>query len=141
MSQNVEKEQLEYFTQTDHPPFWELPNPKKFRIGWKILKNSLPLILTFEAPMITGITNVYFLRQYNSETLIGGLEWSHIFLLSVSMSLHQSLNILVSTAFGSKDYSLCSTYLQRGLIILLAFYIPCFFVLFNFPVLNGSHRN
>ncbi len=95
----------EFSLKPDHPTFENLSWSKRWKIAKKLIFDSIPMILTLEAPMVTGLINIYFLRGYGNNALIGGyglgLHWNYIFLLSVTLSLNQALAVLVSSAFGS----------------------------------------
>lgn len=45
--------------------------------------------------------------------------------------MNQTVDTLVSTAWGAKDANLCSIYLSRGRFLLCIFYIPVTIILFN----------
>lgn len=120
--------------ESDQIPFRDLKTKQIWRIAKEIFISALPLILTFEAPMITGLINIYFLRQYDNGALVGGyglgLHWNSIFLLSITLSVNQGLSVLVSSAYGAKNYEACSLYLQRGFLVLLIFLGPCLTILY-----------
>jgi multidrug resistance protein, MATE family len=120
--------------ESDQIPFKNLSTKQIWKIAKEIFINALPLILTFEAPMITGLINIYFLRQYDSGALVGGyglgLHWNSIFLLSITLSVNQGLSVLISSAYGAKNYDACAVYLQRGFFILLIFLGPCLTLLY-----------
>ncbi len=103
---NLMQEEEDIYIRPDHDPFEDLSFSKRWKMAKRIIFDSIPMILTLEAPMVTGLINIYFLRGYGNNALIGGyglgLHWNYIFLLSVTLSLNQALAVLYSSAIGSK---------------------------------------
>jgi len=120
--------------QVKQTPFSVLSIQGKLSFMLSILRSALPLIISLECFPIANIINIFWLQGYeNSDVLVGafglGFVWANFWVGALTFSLNQGLSVLVSHAFGAKDYRLCGIYYQRVLVILFILITPFFLFL------------
>ena len=89
---------------------------------------ALPAMLTNLAGMTTNIVSLIFAGHMSDPTNLAAhalaFSSNSILVKSLLVGLNAAQETLTSQAFGANDYKLCGVYLNRGILILIAFFIP-----------------
>ena len=79
--------------------------------------------------------NIMFVGQLQDTNQIAGMGQANAFIWSVPFTITfgvtSVLETLVSQAYGSKQYALCGTYLNRQIFLMTCVFIPISVVCFN----------
>lgn len=94
----------------------------------KILRLGLPIGVQFGGELAAMAVATYFMGYFGVVPLAAGQVVSQYSMLVVMifLGLSQALSVLVSEAYGQKDYALISQYIKASLIILIGFFILVF---------------
>ena len=91
-------------------------------------KIAVPAVCTNLLGYITVLSNTIFAARMNDPVklaVIGLANVCHtIMILSLLIGLNAAQETLTSQAYGRGDLRLCGVYLNRGRVILVAFFIP-----------------
>jgi MATE family multidrug resistance protein len=96
---------------------------------WNIYQKSVPVFLGNIVQKMIGYSSLFFIGQYLGKYELAAASLSNMFAgitgWSLTSSLTNVLNTLCSQAYtGSNDVTLVGVYLQRGILINLAMFIP-----------------
>ena len=102
--------------------------PSQQRMFKLFLKLAIPAILTNLSQMTTLIVSYIFAGQMTDSLQLAalGLAFScnSIMVLWFLIGMNSAQETLTSQAFGANDFQLVGVYLNRGFLILIAFFIP-----------------
>ena len=102
---------------------------------WKVFFLAVPSILCSLVCMMQEMINLVMLGHLNKPDLLAGVGIGNMFAnmmgLSIVVGLNGALETLISQAYGAGDIKLCGVYLNRGRFVLLAFFVPVSFILFQ----------
>ena len=95
-----------------------------------------PAVVTNFLIYFTVLINLTFAGQLeDSALLLGSIGLAQVLfciLNTLMIGLNTAQETLTSQAYGSKNYVLCGTYLNRGATMLVAFFVPCSFIFLAF---------
>jgi MATE family multidrug resistance protein len=96
---------------------------------WRIYQKSIPVALGIIVQKMIGYISVFFIGHYLGKYEMAAASLSNMFAgitgWSLAYSMSNVLNTLCSQAFtGSNDLKLVGVYLQRGILITLAMFVP-----------------
>jgi MATE family multidrug resistance protein len=99
----------------------------------QLFRLSVPVILSFVIQRLITFSSIFFIGQYLGKTELAAASLSNMFAAITGWSLAQSmagvLDALCSQAFtGATDVHLVGVYLQRGILITSAMFIPIGYV-------------
>ena len=100
------------------------------------LKIALPAIATNLLGLASIVTNSVFAGQMNDPVKLAVVGLTsfccHVMVFSFMIGLNSAQETLTSQAYGAQNLHLCGVYLNRGIFILITFFVPfalvpCFF--------------
>ena len=112
------------------------PAPSSARMFLTFAKLVVPAILTNVMFFVCQIAMLIFAGTLEDPVYVAvvGLTGTTcaIMVLSLLIGLNSAQETLTSQAFGAKNLRLCGLYLNRGTLILVAFFIPLALIPFIF---------
>ena len=104
------------------------PSPSTSKMLRQFAKLAIPAISTNLLNFISIIVNTVIAGHMNDPVMLAVVGLANvcqaIMVLSLLMGLNAAQETLTSQAFGHGDFKLCGIYLNRGRLILVAFFIP-----------------
>ena len=108
------------------------PAPSNGKITSTFLNLTIPNIITNLLGFLCNVTLVVFAGRMNDPIYVAVVGLCSTCCAVMAKSLMIGLNcaqeMLTSQAFGAGNKRLCGIYLNRGMFVLLAFFIPVAFV-------------
>lgn len=101
----------------------------------KILKLGFPIGIQFGGELSAMTVATYFMGHFGVVPLAAGQVVSQYCMLVVMifLGLSQALSVLVSEAYGQKNWNLINQYIKASLIVLTVFFILVFIIFFFAP--------
>mmetsp|Transcript_17372 Transcript_17372/g.20590 ORF Transcript_17372/g.20590 Transcript_17372/m.20590 type:complete len:128 (-) Transcript_17372:1175-1558(-) len=110
----------------------ETSPPSTGRMIKVFLKLSIPNIVTNLLAFLCNVTLVVFAGRMDDpiNVAVVGLcgTCCAVMAKSLMIGLNCAQEMLTSQAFGAGNTRLCGTYLNRGMVVLLAFFVPIAFI-------------
>lgn len=99
----------------------------------------MPAIVSNFFGFTMAVTNTVFAGHLGDSDSMAGVgmaaTYLNIAVISFMFGFNSSLNTFLPQARGFNDYHLCGVYLNRGLIVLSATFVPlCVLLTFSYPV-------
>lgn len=102
--------------------------PKTSTMLLQFIKLALPSILTNVLAFVSNIVIIVFAGQLDDPIYVAAiglsLSFNVVMISSLMIGLNAAQETLTSQAFGAKNLQLCGLYLNRGMLILICFYVP-----------------
>lgn len=91
-------------------------------------KLAVPAVFTNVLSFLTLLVNAVFAGQMEDPAKLAAVGLSGVvvamMMLSLLIGLNSAQETLTSQAFGAQNTHLCGVYLNRGRLILIAFFLP-----------------
>jgi len=103
------------------------------------MKIAVPAIVANFFGFTMAVTNTVFAGHLGDSDSMAGVgmaaTYLNIAVISFMLGFNSTLNTLLPQAKGFDDYHLCGVYLNRGVIVLSAAFVPLgVFLTFSYPV-------